>query len=80
MRTTVYLSEDLRRRLAAAAESADRPQAEIVRDALDDYLTRTNHPKLTFVGSAGGLGVPAREAKAWVRAEWARAAGADDHA
>jgi len=70
-RTTVYLPDDLRRRLAAAAQEADRPQAELVREALDRYLAdRRQRPWPSFIGSAKGLGIPSTEAKAWVRAQW----------
>ncbi len=76
----MYLPDDLRKRLAAAAQDADRPQAELIREALDQYLAdRQQRPWPSFIGSAGDIGIPATEAKAWVRSEWDRMTSSDDH-
>lgn len=71
-RTTVYLSEDLRRRLAATARTSRRPQAELIREALDEYLDRQSRPRPTFIGMANDPGVDSEVVKAWVRSEWDR--------
>lgn len=37
-RTTVYLSQDAKRRLSAAARRRRRSEAELIRDAIDQFL------------------------------------------
>jgi hypothetical protein len=37
-RTTVYLSQDAKRRLSAAAHRRHRSEAELIRDAIDQLL------------------------------------------
>jgi hypothetical protein len=37
-RTTVYLSQDAKRRLSAAARRRHRSEAELIRDAIDQLL------------------------------------------
>jgi hypothetical protein len=70
-RTTVYLSSDLRRELEDAARRERRPKAELVREALQQYLNRQGRPRPSFVGSMEQTDVRSEDAKAWVRGEWA---------
>ncbi len=69
-KTTLYLPSDLQRRLRAAAQSSRRPQAELVREALDAYLEErpSGRPRSVGMGSDGALGSGA--AKGWVRSRW----------
>lgn len=56
-KTTVYLDAQLRRDLAALSRRLERPQAELIREAIADYLARQDKPPLpSFVGaiSVGG--------------------------
>jgi len=56
-KTTVYLDVQLRRDLAALARRLERPQAELIREAIAEYLARQDTPPLpSFVGaiSVGG--------------------------
>jgi hypothetical protein len=50
-RTTIFLTEDLERRLQETARRTRRPQAEIVRDALSQYLHGQTRPWPRSVGS-----------------------------
>ena len=76
-RTTMFLPEDLRRRLADEARRRGQPQAVLVREALEGYLDRAKAKRSlpTFVGSASSGEVDARDAKRWVREEWDKKRG-----
>jgi metal-responsive CopG/Arc/MetJ family transcriptional regulator len=51
-KTTIYLEGDLRRRLQVFARRASRPQAEVIRDAIREYLLRHAQPTIpSWVGS-----------------------------
>jgi len=51
-KTTVYLDAQLRRDLAALSRRLERPQAELIREAIAEYLARQDIPSLpSFVGS-----------------------------
>ena len=51
-KTTIYLDAELRRRLHAFARQTSQPQAEVIRDALREYLMRHARPRLpSWVGS-----------------------------
>ena len=73
-RTTVFLPEEIAEALLEASRRLGRPQSELLREALEEYLPRHARP---WPGSIGAgrhhiAGVTARNAKAWVRAEWSR--------
>jgi len=66
-RTNVFLPTELRRRLADEARRRGRPQAELVREALERYLAEAAPERPRVVGVADVPGMDARRAKAWVR-------------
>lgn len=52
-KTTVYLDARAKRELEALAKRTGRPQAELLREALLEYIDRQRRPSLpTFVASA----------------------------
>jgi predicted transcriptional regulator len=52
-KTTVYLDARAKRELEALAKRTGRPQAELLREALIEYIERQRRPSLpTFVASA----------------------------
>lgn len=58
-KTSVYLSEEQAERLARLAREEDRSQAEILRDAIDDYRPRGNPDRnFALAGCAEGDGTP----------------------
>ncbi|HUH15373.1 MAG TPA: ribbon-helix-helix protein, CopG family [Gaiellaceae bacterium] len=69
-KTTIYLPGELQRRLQAAARRAGRPQAELVRKALTEFLDRDVRPRPRSVGIVEDGRLPAREADAWLEANW----------
>jgi len=69
-KTTLYLPEDLHRRLRAMSQRMRRPQAELIRDALAEYVARQDRPWPSSIGVARKGGVSAPDAKDWVHARW----------
>jgi len=71
-KTTVYLADGTRRRLQALARQAGKPQAELIREALEAYLDSQDRPRLPrFVGAisvGGDASVDVRRS----REEWRR--------
>jgi len=72
-KTTLYLPEALHTSLRDAARRERRSAAELVREALTEYLSRRQRPRPRSVGAIQEPGLPpAREAKQWVRGQWDR--------
>jgi predicted transcriptional regulator len=71
-RTTIFLTEDLERRLQETARRTRRPQAEIVRDALSQYLHGQTRPwpRSVGVGENADRAVTSENVKGWVRERW----------
>lgn len=72
-KTTLYLTDELRRRLKLEARRQGRPEAELVREALTGYLAGSSSPRPSSVGVIKDGSLNAAQAKAWVRKEWDRA-------
>lgn len=68
--TTVDLPVELRRALAAAARESGRDEAEIVREALDDYLRARNRPRPRSVGMVDDPELNGVDTEDWLRANW----------
>jgi hypothetical protein len=69
-KTTLYLPADLQQRLKDAARRTGRPQASIVREALDRYLAATPSPLPTSIGAGDDPDLDARHAKGWLHERW----------
>jgi len=67
LKTTVYLTEDLQRSLKEAARRTGRPEAAIVREALDIYLQHVTRPRPHSIGAGEDVELAARVSKAWLR-------------
>jgi predicted transcriptional regulator len=64
-KTTVYLDAVAKRELEALAKRAGRPQAELLRQALLEFIDRQKRPSLpTFVASAAVGGDAAADVRA----------------
>jgi hypothetical protein len=70
LKTTVYLPERIQQALADAAHLAGRPQAELIREALETYLDRVPRPELLSIGIADDPTVSGRDSAAWLREQW----------
>jgi hypothetical protein len=52
-KTTVYVDQHMKRELEALAKRVGRPQAELLREALTQYLDRQKRPSLpSFVATS----------------------------
>lgn len=71
-RTTIFLTDDLEHLLQETARRTHRPQAEIVRDALGQYLRAQPRPwpRSIGIGSNTGPSVTSENVKGWVREQW----------
>jgi hypothetical protein len=56
-RTTVYLTNALKRRLKQEAATRGRPEAVLLREALEQYLARRERPRPRPVGRSRDGGV-----------------------
>jgi hypothetical protein len=65
-RTQIYLTDEQRARLAEQARKKGVPMSQLIRDAVDAWLTQDDDLEATF-GSAPGIGarIPSRD-------EWGR--------
>ena len=71
-KTTVYLTRDLKRRLKGRSMRTNRPEAEVIREALDSYLS-DEQPMPLSIGSARSKfhdGVNSSNIKTWIRENW----------
>lgn len=70
LKTTVYLPELVQQALADAARQLGRPQAELIREALESYLGRIPRPELLSIGIVDEPSVTGRDSEAWLRDHW----------
>ncbi|HVV49963.1 MAG TPA: CopG family transcriptional regulator [Polyangia bacterium] len=63
-RTTVYLTNSLKRRLKQEAASRGRPEAVLLREALEQYLVRHDRPRPRAVGRSRDGGIARNVARA----------------
>lgn len=71
-KTTVYLPIRLQRALKEAARSEKKPQAEVLRRALAEYLERRERPRSRSVGIGEDEELSGAESEDWLRAEWGK--------
>lgn len=71
-KTTLYLPPDLQRALREEGRRSGRAQAELVREALAEYLGKRPRPLPRSIGVVASGKVTGRGAKVWLRREWAR--------
>jgi predicted transcriptional regulator len=71
-KTTVYLDAETRRGLRALSRSTGRPQAELIREALDAYLDRSPRQTLpAWIGAwKNGPATDAGDVKRLARDGW----------
>ena len=69
-KTTLYLPSELQTELKWAARRLKRPQAELVREALEQYLAEHARPWPKSIGIAAGSPVSAAESEDWIREHW----------
>ncbi|MGH7882728.1 MAG: CopG family transcriptional regulator [Candidatus Dormibacteraceae bacterium] len=76
-RTTIFLSEDLERRLIGVARRRKCSRAELVRKAVQEYLDREIQPMPRSIGMArsSGAGVNSENIKDFVHEGWRKRYG-----
>ena len=71
-KTTLYLSDELRQTLEAAARRTGRAQADLVREALRTYLESLTPPVGRSIGAGDDADLSARDSEDWLRRQWSR--------
>jgi hypothetical protein len=71
-KTTVYLSSGLHRALKEAARAEKKPQAEVLRKALEEYLERAENPLPLSLGLGEDEELSGAGSEAWLEAEWGK--------
>ncbi len=52
-KTTLYLDDEIRERIARVAKETGRSQADVIRDALHAFFTRRKKPRSIGLGKGG---------------------------
>ena len=71
-KTTLYLPAQTQRRLRDLAKRTGRPQAELVRQALERYLADERSPLPGSIGAGEDDHLSGRDSEDWLRAQWRR--------
>ena len=70
-KTTLYLSPETQRTLRELARRTGRPQAEVIREALDLYLKQHGRrPLPCSIGAGEDTELAARDSEEWLKARW----------
>ena len=69
-KTTLYLPRELQAALKHAAQRQGRPEAELVREALQRYLADQPRPWPKSIGMFSDGTLDARNVKDWIRENW----------
>jgi predicted DNA-binding protein len=70
-KTTLYLPRDLQAALRVLAQRTGRPQAALIREALERYVAGQERPRFASRGAAQDGTLDATDAKTWVHDRWA---------
>jgi predicted transcriptional regulator len=69
-KTTLYLPADLQRALRSLARRQRKPQAEIIREALNAYVREQARPRLGSVGLGEDDQVTGATSEDYLRSRW----------
>lgn len=69
-KTTLYLEATLHRQIRELAQRYGRPQSELMREALEQYVQAQDRPLPRSIGAGGDGTFAARDSEAWLHAEW----------
>lgn len=69
-KTTVYLPLELQHGLRDESRRSGRPQAELIREAITEFLGQRKRPLPRSLGIVADGSLDAGEAKAWLRESW----------
>lgn len=68
----MYLPRELHRALREAARREGRSQAELVRGALEEYLSKRGRPVIGSIGAGEDEGLSGSDSEEWLENEWDR--------
>ena len=71
-KTTIYLPSGLRRALKDAARMEKKPQAEVLRKALEEYLGHRERPRLRSVGIGEDRELSGADSEDWLFERWGK--------
>lgn len=71
-KTTLYMPAELQQGLRALARRTGRPQAELIREAIAEYVGTQERPLPRSIGAGTGGGVSGAHSEAWLHAQWDR--------
>lgn len=71
-KTTLYVSPETRRALQEESRRSGRAQAELIREALKEYLEKRPRPLPGSIGILASGKMTGRTSAAWLRREWDR--------
>lgn len=69
-KTTIYLPSELHRALKDAARVQKKPQAEVLRRALEEYLGRQERRLPLSLGLGEDEGLSGEDSEDWLREQW----------
>ncbi len=79
-KTTLYLPGELQSILRQLARRTGRAQADLIREALTEYVSRQEPPRPRSIGAGEDADLAARDSKAWLRSDWDRVAAVTEPA
>jgi hypothetical protein len=69
-KTTLYLDAALHRQLRDTARRENRPQAQLIREALAAYLETNSRPLPASLGMGSDGTLAGNEVRGWLRDHW----------
>lgn len=69
-KTTLYLPTELQRLLRDMAKATGRSQAQLIREALDAYLEKSERPRPRSLGIGEDDRLAGRDSEKWLTHEW----------
>lgn len=69
-KTTLYLAEDVLAEIKLASRSEGRSEAEILREAIDDYLERRRSELPPIFGKGSGGKIRGADSEDWLLENW----------
>jgi predicted transcriptional regulator len=69
-KTTIYLTPELHRALKDAARVEKKPQADVLRRALEEYLGRQERPLPLSVGLGEDEKLSGADSEEWLHEQW----------
>lgn len=69
-KTTLYLPAEVQSRLKSLAKATGKSQAEVIRRALEEYLSKAKRPQPTSIGVGDDAELNARDTTDWLKENW----------